>query len=163
MTSGGAGTPVHSRRREGLFEGQADVPILGARKSRIIEEEDELFEEHAFEDEEVEEVDGFSPVNERRPTFMQGRTSNDALSSPTVTATADALASSVLSSPNSIHHKSSDLQLLPAAEIEEPSYPAFHASGTQSDPELLHPPRSSSLRERKTSGSPGNSPLLESS
>ncbi|KMU76681.1 serine/threonine-protein kinase NIM1 [Coccidioides immitis RMSCC 3703] len=165
MASGGAGTPLLPRRREALFDApSAEAPAVGPRKSQIIEEEEELFEGHNFEDEEVEEVEGFSPVDEKSPTFIQGRTSLDILASqPIVASSTDALTNNPSAlSPVDRSTKSPEPQLLPAAEIEEPSqYPPFHPSGAQSDSEPIRPPRSSSLREHNKPGSTGSNAALE--
>nr|KMM68329.1 MAP/microtubule affinity-regulating kinase 3 [Coccidioides posadasii RMSCC 3488] len=165
MASGGAGTPLLPRRREALFDApSAEAPALGPRKSQIIEEEEELFEGHNFEDEEVEEVEGFSPVDEKSPTFIQGRTSLDILASqPIAASSTDALTNNPSAlSPVDRSTKSPEPQLLPAAEIEEPSqYPPFHPSGAQSDSEPIRPPRSSSLREHNKPGSTGSNAALE--
>ncbi|WEW60319.1 hypothetical protein PRK78_005804 [Emydomyces testavorans] len=158
LASGVAGTPALARRREALFDGPlGNAPVLGPRRSQIIEEEEELFEGHTFDDDEVEEVEGFSPIDQNSPTFIQGRASLDILSSQSIAA--EAAEASGTANPTT---KSPEPQLLPAAEIEKSSqFPVFHPSATQSDSDIVLPPRSSSLREHNKPSSPGSLAALE--
>ncbi|EEP82988.1 OSK2 protein [Uncinocarpus reesii 1704] len=164
IASNGGGTPVLPRRRESLFDAPSgDTSALGPRKSQIIEEEEELFQSHVFEDEEVEEVDGFSPVDERSPDLVQGRASLDVITSQSIATSAATgpVTNASASSPSTRDTKSPEPQLLPAAEIESTQYPSFHPSAAQPESDPVRPPRSSSLREHHKPNSPGSATAHE--
>ncbi|KAI1949452.1 hypothetical protein LOY89_005914 [Ophidiomyces ophidiicola] len=154
MTSvSGSTTPALLRRKEALFPAASNDPSLGSRKSQIIEEEDECFEDHVFEDEDVDEIDGFSPVDEKSPTFVCARSSLDIVSSRSspVPDTFGPSAPGLSSAIRGVN--SAEPQLLPAAEFAEPSeFSSSCPSVFHSDSDPFRPPRSSSLLESTKPG-----------
>lgn len=149
MSSGGLGTPTPPGERVGM----------GARKSQIIQEEDDM------EEEDIEEVDTFSPTEDKSPTFTDGRNSMDPEAAFTVTIehqdTAETSHHDTTSGSAAEPEQStaSGASLLPPVEIKEPpQLPPFQPTvQIEADIDLVHPPRSSSLKERPV-GSPGSSP-----
>lgn len=125
--------------------------MAGARKSQIIEEE----EDEVLPDDTTEEVDCFSPTDERGPGFPESSSSV-----PLDAKYANAIAAAATMDPANLRSGSErdgspdSRQLLPAAEITElPSFSKIPS--TEHDRSPLRPPRSSSLREAKN-GSPGS-------
>jgi hypothetical protein len=128
-----------------------------SRKSQIIEEEeDEILVDESFEEyEEIEEVDDFSPIDEKS-LGVEGVAPCDGKTIRTVVeegANADAATESAQSKDQAPETQSHDLPL-GSTDISEAEYPPFTRSErSDDDPELVHPPRSSSLTETKP-GSP---------
>ncbi|KAL1952920.1 hypothetical protein VTO42DRAFT_3954 [Malbranchea cinnamomea] len=168
--SGGMGTPtVPSASNE-----TSERVGMGARKSQIIQEE-----EDDCEDGEVEEVETFGPTDEKSSTFAEARSSidpGDALAETVVALKTDDVVARETTPPSNRVPSSQGREhddaptptpsLLPPVEIDEPLQLAPFQSAatptTQSDAEanastLIRPPRSSSLREKKL-GTPGSSP-----
>ena len=172
---------------------------MGARKSQVIEEEEEsgsFHTEEEFEEEYIEEVEAFSPVDETSPSspgLGRGNSMDrdDALAALTGTVhsrtgdrTGTSSSGTGASKPEDTGAKGSEeripvgataASLLPAAEIPEPqesqqqqSSPIqpkltpFHPMPpTDAEGTPIHPPRSSSIRERKP-GTSGSAVTVES-
>lgn len=131
---------------------------MGARKSQIIQEEDDDIED---EDEDIEEVDTFSPVDDKSPTYPEGHSSIDP---DAVIAVKTTELGAVLDSASASEPTASGVSLLPAPVIKEPpQLPPFQPTVQDLDSEPIHPPRSSSLREQNlnSSGSAPQSPRYE--
>lgn len=157
VMGGDGGTPGLPRTREGLFGESitSSSTMARPRKSQIIEEEDEVLEDE-FEDEDVEDVDTF----DKSPSLLATRPSLDVQGTTPLAANPTTTTSTVKSSDL---EEASEPQLLPAAEIKEPQFPPFRPISPRSDTDqdLVHPPRSSSLREPKP-GTPSSLAAIES-
>ncbi|EFE42462.1 hypothetical protein TRV_02770 [Trichophyton verrucosum HKI 0517] len=147
LSGAGPGTPSLMRSRASSVA-SGEIMMAGARKSQIIEEE----EDEVLPDDTTEEVDCFSPTDERGPGFPE--------SSSLDAKYANAIAAAATMDPANLRSGSErdgspdSRQLLPAAEITElPSFSKIPS--TEHDRSPLRPPRSSSLREAKN-GSPGS-------
>ncbi|KAK2748260.1 hypothetical protein FQN57_000918 [Myotisia sp. PD_48] len=152
LSGGGPGTPGLPRATAGA--GSGEVIMTGARKSQIIEEEED--EEDSYEDEEVEEVESFSPVDAKSPGFPTGSSSIDTVNLPQSAVQQTEYASTSSITATSSLSTTEPPKLLPAAELPDPQYPPFSPMPrSDSEQELIRPPRSSSLRERKP-GTPGS-------
>ncbi|KAK2783881.1 hypothetical protein FQN52_009400 [Onygenales sp. PD_12] len=163
VASSGPGTPGLPKSREGVIGISAGAPNAGtgARKSQIIEEEED---DVPFEcaDEDIEEVDTFSPIEGASGAFGEARSSTD--EACTINSDPGPVSPSILGplegldfsgTPNPSGESTNEPQLLPAADIDEPEYPPFQPTPqADSESEPMHPPRSSSLAE-----APG-SPLI---
>lgn len=156
----GLGTPGMSRSR-GSLDNNDGMMMTGARKSQIIEEEEESTD--SYEDEDIEEVDNFSPVEGKNPSFMEGRSSIDAIGTADghpenshegdyiVIAAATAAVASITTQTSTTtttdSEQHTETRLLPPAEISETYATSSSASVSEAEREVVRPPRSSSLRE----------------
>ncbi|KAK2879513.1 hypothetical protein FQN49_000815 [Arthroderma sp. PD_2] len=150
MSGSGPGTPSLMRSRASSVA-SGEVLMTGARKSQIIEEE----EDEVLPDDTTEEVDCFSPTDDRSPTFPE-TSSPVPLGGEYATAIAAAATMDTMRPPTGTEREGSPdaRQLLPAAEIT--GYPPFSPmSPSEHEQAVVRPPRSSSLREVKN-GSPGS-------
>lgn len=121
LFGGGLGTP---RSREGSVGRDGGEARPGTRKSQIIEEEeDELMDE----DDEYEDVDRFSPTDDKEMNFEETRESLD----------------------DCILKSGDDDELVsPTSAVEELTKPVF-APSPEPNVDPLRPPRSSSLAENR--------------
>ncbi|PGH28934.1 CAMK/CAMKL/MARK protein kinase [[Emmonsia] crescens] len=165
--SSGPGTPGLPKSREGVVGTSSGAPVAGsgARKSQIIEEEED---EVPFDcdEEDIEEVDTFDPVEETSAAFMDCRSSTD--DTPTINTDPGPISPSDLDPRQSLEftrarntsgQSNKEPQLLPAADIHEPEYPPFHPTEQPVGSETTHPPRSSSLAEKPESPGHGEDAL----
>ncbi|KAM5450811.1 hypothetical protein McanCB49686_006117 [Microsporum canis] len=148
LSSNGPGTPSLMRSRASSVA-SGEILMSGARKSQIIEEE----EDEVLPDDTTEEVDCFSPTEDRTSSFPEPP-SPVLLDAEYATAIAAALDPIALHTDSDHEGSPDSRQLLPAAEITE--HPSFsQISSSEHEKPILRPPRSSSLREAK-GGSPGS-------
>ncbi|KAG5288467.1 protein kinase [Histoplasma capsulatum G186AR] len=163
--SSGPGTPGLPKPRDGVVGASSGAQAAGsgARKSQIIEEEDEV----PFDcDEDIEEVDTFEPDEEASGVSMDCRSSTD--DAPTINTDPGPISPSDLDARvsleferarNTIEQPSNEPHLLPAADILEAEYPPFHPTEQPMGSETTHPPRSSSLAEKPGSSGHGGDVL----
>ncbi|QSS62260.1 protein kinase [Histoplasma capsulatum] len=163
--SSGPGTPGLPKPRDGVVGASSGAQAAGsgARKSQIIEEEDEV----PFDcDEDIEEVDTFEPDEEASGVSMDCRSSTD--DAPTINTDPGPISPSDLDARvslgferarNTIEQSSNEPHLLPAADILEAEYPPFHPTEQPMGSETTHPPRSSSLAEKPGSSGHGGDVL----
>jgi hypothetical protein len=143
---------------------------MGARKSQVIEEEEESGDSEC-DDDDIEEVDAFSPTDEKSPAFREAESlieggdasaAHRASTDDTTSSTANTEGMGLQDGAgNPEEHKKASL--LPALEIEglEPRLTPFHPTNAiEADSEIIHPPRSSSLRERNL-GTPKSARTLD--
>ncbi|OAT00880.1 CAMK/CAMKL protein kinase, variant 2 [Blastomyces dermatitidis ER-3] len=163
----GPGTPGLPKSRENVIGTSAGAQTVGsgARKSQIIEEEED---EIPFDcdDEDIEEVDTFDTADEASGAFMDCRSSTD--DAPTINTDPGPISPSDLDPRGSLEfgqvqnisvQPTKEPQLLPAADIHEPKYPPFHPTEQPAGAETTHPPRSSSLAEKPGSSGHGDDAL----
>ncbi|PGH07655.1 CAMK/CAMKL protein kinase [Blastomyces parvus] len=163
----GPGTPGLPKSREGVIGTSTGVQAAGsgARKSQIIEEEEDEIP-FDYDDEDIEEVDTFDPADEASGALMDCRSSTD--DAPTINTDPGPISPSDLDPRESLEfgqvrnisvQSSKEPQLLPAADIHEPEYPPFHPTEPPAGSETTHPPRSSSLAEKPGSSGHGEEVL----
>jgi hypothetical protein len=128
-------------------------PGTASRKSQIIEEEeDEVVVDESFEEyEEIEEVDDFSPIEAKSPAF-EGAASSGGKAVIAVAregTNADPALASAQSKGKAPEAQSRDPPPGSVGTSEE-EYPPFGPiPGSDNEPELTRPPRSSSLMDVK--------------